>query len=495
VIAFLFLSSGLFLGWSLGANDAANIFGTAVGSRMLKFRTAAVIASIFIILGAARSGSGTVHTISTLGNVNMAAGAFTVALSAALVVYWMTRLSLPVSTSQAIVGAIVGWNLFSGSLTDMHSLSRIAMTWILSPLIAAGVSFLLYGAARIIISKIKIHVLTLDHYIRIGFVVAGAFGAYALGANNIANVMGVFLSVSPFTMVHLGSLSVSSPEQLFFLGGVAIAAGVVSYSYRVMSTVGKSILKLTPLSALVVTIATGIVLFLFASESLEYWLASRGLPTFPLVPVSSSQAVVGAVIGIALTRGGRGMDAAIVARISSGWVITPILAGVVGFFSLFVIQNVFNQQVTAPVYYQVTAPCEEELKRLNRWNRGLVAIRGKTFESARNFDKALVDAGEKISLQVRDQALALGRLQKVRVKMVKLPAESVKNFLSPQQVSALKLFEGRSYSHAWQLEAELASRDDSWKLKEVSVLNKQHNREIRLRIDFLLKHFSVKNKG
>ncbi len=492
MITFLFLSSGLFLGWSLGANDAANVFGTAVGSRMLKFRTAAVIASVFIILGAARSGSGTVHTISTLGNVNMAAGAFTVALSAALVVYWMTRLSLPVSTSQAIVGAIVGWNIFSGSLTDMHSLSRIAMTWILSPLIAAGVSFLLYGAARIMISKIKIHLLSLDHYIRIGFIIAGAFGAYALGANNIANVMGVFLPVSPFTLLHFGSFSVSSAEQLFFLGGVAIAAGVVSYSYRVMSTVGKGILKLTPLSALVVTIATGIVLFLFASEGLEYWLASRGLPTFPLVPVSSSQAVVGAVIGVALTRGGRGLDASIVARISSGWVITPILAGVVGFFSLFVIQNVFNQQVTSPVYYQVTAPCEKELKKLKLWNQGLETVRGKTFESAQKFDRALIDTGEKTSLQVRDQALALGKLQKVTVTMAKLPPESVNNFLSPRQVRAVKLLEGRRYMHAWQLQAELAARDASWKLKKVSVLNKKHNREIRLRVDFLIKHFSEK---
>jgi len=47
----LFLSAGLFMGWSLGANDAANIFGTAVGTRMIRFSTAAIICSIFIIIG------------------------------------------------------------------------------------------------------------------------------------------------------------------------------------------------------------------------------------------------------------------------------------------------------------------------------------------------------------------------------------------------------------------------------------------------------------
>ena len=80
----LFLSSGLFLGWSLGANDAANVFGTAVGTRMVKFRSAAIVCSIFIILGATISGAGAAHTLGRLGAVNALAGSFTVALAAAL---------------------------------------------------------------------------------------------------------------------------------------------------------------------------------------------------------------------------------------------------------------------------------------------------------------------------------------------------------------------------------------------------------------------------
>ena len=83
----IFLSSGLFLGWSLGANDAANIFGTAVGTKMVKFRTAAIISSVFIILGAVFAGSGASQTLNRLGEVNTLAGAFMVALSAAVSVY------------------------------------------------------------------------------------------------------------------------------------------------------------------------------------------------------------------------------------------------------------------------------------------------------------------------------------------------------------------------------------------------------------------------
>jgi PiT family inorganic phosphate transporter len=99
-----FMSSGLFLGWSLGANDASNVFGTAVGSKMIRFRTAAVWCSIFVILGAVISGAGASHTLGKLGSVNAIAGAFIVAFAAAASVYLMTKARYPVSTSQAIVG-------------------------------------------------------------------------------------------------------------------------------------------------------------------------------------------------------------------------------------------------------------------------------------------------------------------------------------------------------------------------------------------------------
>lgn len=65
-----FISSGLFLGWSLGANHAVNVFGTAVVSKMVKFRTAAIIGGIFVVLGSVFSGSGTTKTISELGSIN-----------------------------------------------------------------------------------------------------------------------------------------------------------------------------------------------------------------------------------------------------------------------------------------------------------------------------------------------------------------------------------------------------------------------------------------
>ncbi|WP_321368768.1 inorganic phosphate transporter [uncultured Desulfuromusa sp.] len=344
-----FLSSGMFLGWSLGANDASNVFGTAVGSRMLRFRTAAILSCIFIILGAVVSGAGATQTLGKLGAVNAVAGAFVVAFSAAMSVYLMTLARYPVSTSQAIVGAIVGWNIFSGSPTDSDALSKIVITWIACPILSGIIAVLSYKIVTFFILKFKVHMFRLDEMTRYGLVFMGAFGAFALGANNIANVVGVFLPVSPFTEINfVGGLNFNPAQQLFFLGSVAIAFGVVTYSKRVMDTVGSGIFKLSPVMALVAVWAHSLVLFLFASQRLEHLLLNLGLPTLPLVPVSSSQAIVGAVVGMGLLKGGHNIRWRTVGGIAGSWVTTPIFSCLISFICLFIMQNVFQQVVYLP---------------------------------------------------------------------------------------------------------------------------------------------------
>ena len=229
VAVIIFLSSGLFLGWSLGANDAANVFGTAVGTRMVRFGTAAVICSIFLILGSVIGGSGAAHTLGKLGAVNALGGSFMAAGAAALAVYLMTKAGLPVSTTQAIVGAILGWNLFTETRTDTATLITILSTWIICPLLAAGIAAALFKLTTLVIRTAKPHLLRQDAYTRLGLILAGAFGAYSLGANNIANVMGVFVPSSPFTDFSIAGLGTfTSIQQLFLLGALAIAVGVIT---------------------------------------------------------------------------------------------------------------------------------------------------------------------------------------------------------------------------------------------------------------------------
>lgn len=472
------LSSGLFLGWSLGANDAANVFGTAVGSKMVHFRTAAWICSIFVILGATISGAGAAHTLGKLGSVNALAGSFVVALAAALTVYWMSKLKMPVSTSQAIVGGIIGWNLFTGSATDGASLTKIVVSWVLCPVLAAIFAAGLFWALRALLLRVPIHMLRVDAHTRFALLIVGAFGSYSLGANNIANVMGVFVPMSPFRDLHLGLITVTGVQQLFFLGSAAIAVGVFTYSQKVMETVGDSLLTLSSLAALIVVAAESLVLFLFASEGLESFLLRQGLPSIPLVPVSSSQAAVGAILGIGLVQGGKGLRFRILGGISLGWVTTPVIAGLVAFLGLFVFQNVFDQTVYRERSFEISAPVIEHLERNGIETEGVSPLLGERFHRAMALDGALEEVTS-LRRHERLKIIEAAELSPFTVSMEVILRDSSAPALTDGLWQALNSLEGRSFSHEWQLEEALEEASPDWKPRLPEKQNKLFNKQLR----------------
>ncbi|MBP5398850.1 MAG: inorganic phosphate transporter [Alphaproteobacteria bacterium] len=343
LIFLLFLSSGLFLGWSLGANDGATTFGTAVGSKMLKFKNAAIIASVFVIIGAVLAGSGGASTLNTLGNINTSAGAFIVELAAALTIYLMVRGKIITSTSQAIVGAIIGWNFYSLKSTDYGLFSTIASTWIICPILSGLFAISIYYILKSIFKIAPVSLLKQDVYIRLCLIASGAFSAYALGANNIANVMGVFVKTNILNPLPLPiGIELNSTQVLFLIGAIAIAVGIFTYSKKNTETVGHDIMQISPFVAWIVVISQSLVLFIFASPALHNFLLNHNLPTIPLVPVSSSQATIGAIMGIGLIKGGYCINWRLIFRMALGWVATPIISGLICYISLFVLMNIFG---------------------------------------------------------------------------------------------------------------------------------------------------------
>ncbi len=93
--------------------------------------------------------------------------------------------------------------------------------------------------------------------------------------------MGVFIPSVHFPVINLGFIQLSSTQQLFGIGGVALA--IITYSGRVMETVGNTLMPLTSEAAIVVVLSQALVLFLFSSQSLSDGLHSIGLPAIPLV--------------------------------------------------------------------------------------------------------------------------------------------------------------------------------------------------------------------
>jgi PiT family inorganic phosphate transporter len=250
----------------------------------------------------------------------------------------MTRRGLPVSTSQAVVGALVGWNLWSGTPTDLNIIGKVVLTWVLCPILAGIIAAILLPLTSLALRALRLHLLQQDSLTRWALVLAGTFGAYSLGANNIANVMGPFTHAVQFEPLRLGTgLTLDSSQQLFLLGGLAIAFGIFTYSKKVMMTVGKDLFAMSPAAAWVAVMSHSLVLFLFASKGLAAWLGNAGLPQIPLVPVSSSQAVIGAILGIGLLRGKHGIRWSVLGGIGLGWLLTPIAAAVLCYLTLWTI--------------------------------------------------------------------------------------------------------------------------------------------------------------
>jgi PiT family inorganic phosphate transporter len=303
-----YLISALYLGWSLGANDAANIFGTAVSSRMVKFITASVLSSIFVILGSILQGRPGIETIGKISTMGLGAAGIS-SLAAAIAVTIMTILKLPVSTSQAVVGSIVGVGIMQRQAV-LTGLDKVIICWIGTPIGGCIFSIVLYLIFARIINRFQPSRASSDFIIRAGLIIAGCYGAYALGANNVANVTAVFYGA--------GLLSIKTAS---LIGGVSIAFGILTFSKGVMKTVGKGIVRLDGYSALIVVLSNAVTVHIYA---------------FIGVPVSTSQAVVGAVLGIGLLKRAEALKKRAILGVFSGWIATPFTAALVSMFIYFV---------------------------------------------------------------------------------------------------------------------------------------------------------------
>ncbi|MCP1659963.1 inorganic phosphate transporter [Neisseria perflava] len=162
---------GVFMAFNIGGNDVANSFGTSVGAGTLTVPQALIIAAVFEVSGAVIAGGEVTDTIRKgiidLGAMNLDPMQFvyimmSALLASALWLLFATKKGLPVSTTHAIVGGIVGSALclgfVSGSGDDTFSLiqwgkmGEIAISWVLSPLLGGLVSYIVFG-------QIKKHVL------------------------------------------------------------------------------------------------------------------------------------------------------------------------------------------------------------------------------------------------------------------------------------------------------------------------------------------------
>ncbi len=324
------ITAAFYVGWNIGANDAANCIGTTVGAQVISYRSAALLMSVFVILGGLLQGH---HVMKTVGkgiviaepavyeahNAEPAPANFSTLfpdnrlpdlailvalLSAGFFVTLATFSSTPVSTSQAIVGGVAGTGVgivgLQASYFKLGVLLKILGAWIISPVLSMVLAFLLYHFLAVVLHRAR--AVIWSNLLKISVIASAAYVSYSLGANDVGNAIGPLLNKYPDKGLNLA-----------ILGGLAMAVGALTFGQRVTDTVGKNITPLDYSGALAAQLSAAFGVHLFSMLG---------------IPVSTSQAVVGAVIGVGLTKGAQAVSARKISTIFVGWIVTPTCAAI-----------------------------------------------------------------------------------------------------------------------------------------------------------------------
>jgi PiT family inorganic phosphate transporter len=382
---------GFYMAWNIGANDVANSMASAVGAKAITLRQAILIAAVLNIAGAAFLGSHVTDTIrkgivhgEVFGDPDLAlTGAFSALLSASLWVSFATWRSLPVSTTHSIVGSMVGFGVAVGGFTVINwgVLAAVVLSWVISPVFSliigygmfklivrlalsqadplaralkwaplfvaltvwiVALSFLFktplgrtlalstpeallaalavalpsgYAGRRLILwrigdeEKLRLGAEAVFRRIQIG---TSCYVALGQGANDVANAIGPLAVI--YFLVKSGAPGGTVPVPFFLLlfGGCGIALGIAMSGARVIQTVGSRITTLSNTRGFSVD---------FSAATTVLAASKFGLP------VSTTHAAVGGVLGVGLARGFEAVNFGIILQIMLYWVLTvPVAA-------------------------------------------------------------------------------------------------------------------------------------------------------------------------
>lgn len=402
---------GGFMAWGIGANDVANAMATSVGSKAITIKQAIIIAAIFEFSGAVLAGGAVTSTIrkgiidadSIAGNPELLIfGMLASLLAAGCWLLLASKKGWPVSTTHSIVGAVVGFAAV-GIGTEAIKWSKvgdIVMSWIITPVIAGFLAFLIFQTVQhlilkqknplekakryvpfymfitafvltlvtikkglkhvglelsdpqaytyaaiagvvvaligaFFISRIKVdkkkekefHFYTVERVFAVLMVITASGLAFAHGSNDVANAVGPVAAI--VSTAQSGIVSAESGVQtwILLLGGIGIVIGLATYGIRVIRTVGQKITHLTP--------SRGFAAELAASTTIVV-ASGTGMP------ISTTQTLVGAVLGVGMARGISAIDLKVVRNIFASWIITIPAGASLSIVFFFILKAIFG---------------------------------------------------------------------------------------------------------------------------------------------------------
>lgn len=319
MLEILALLIGFYVAWNIGSNDSAKAIGTSVRSHAISYRNALLLMSVFAIAGTVLGGSGVSGTIKRVvtDSAGWAPAASIALLCAGLWVTLATIYGLPVSTTQSIIGAFAGAGLamsFAGEkvIINTNLFGGIVLAWLLCPFLSGFVAYLSYHIIAAFLYRVR-DTVRLKHIFSNLALTSAVFTAFMIGSNDGGNLVGAVVSI---TGGHLNSAVLA-------VVGVGIAVGALTFSRNVIECVGCKIVTMSPIIAFTAQFGASIVMFTF----------NILFPFFriPALPVSSTQAIVGGIIGAGLVRGSRSLNPKTIFEMVLSWVVTPVMSFIMAF--------------------------------------------------------------------------------------------------------------------------------------------------------------------
>ena len=373
---------GLYMAWNIGANDVANSMASAVGAKAITMKQAIIIAGILNFLGAVFVGCHVTETVrkgivdpSSLSTNIVVYGALSALLAASVWITIATWKELPVSTTHSIVGGLLGFGLVVGGAINWTKVGEITAAWILSPVFGCALAFVVFSIlhhtifnskhpikrCRIVapifiglafftialsflfktrlgetlkisegtaifysgtisilamigcyflISKFysdTFDVKNVESVFKWAQVFTSCYVAFSQGANDVANAIGPVATIYTITKTNEISSCVEVPFFLLVIGGFGIVLGISTWGYKVIDTVGRKITELTNTRGFTIE---------FSAATIVLIASKMGLP------VSTTHAVVGSVVGVGLARGLKAIDLRVIKNIVISWAIT-----------------------------------------------------------------------------------------------------------------------------------------------------------------------------
>lgn len=311
----------VFMGLNIGGNNAAAAMGAAYGAKVRTKYQAVILIGVFSLLGAIFSGGAVIKTLGSgilLPGTILLNGAIVAVGAAGITVFLANLLRIPISTSQAAVGSVIGIGLFYGfSKLNLPLLGYIASWWVVTPVLAWLLAYLmgkyLYTDVLVWLADHSNSEASIRKVLNVLLTISGCYVAYSAGANNAANAVGPFVGAG-----------LIDPLWGAVLGGIAIGFGVLLMGGRVLDTVGKEITELCIIRATFVEFTAAILVHLASILG---------------VPVSLGEIVAAGIIGIGCANNGMHIVRGdVVKKILMAWIISPLLAGAVAFALMNLIQ-------------------------------------------------------------------------------------------------------------------------------------------------------------